>query len=436
MKQVALGLLVSCLGASVALGGDAPLRAGFRLPTADKPAAAAPPAEAKKPEEKKPDEKKAKPVAKVLPRAERLKMVQENWKMNCQFYVEALGRAEGGSRAWENLVVDVPKPLAMTTSLAKLIVEDPKDDVAFDAILALFNYKRDPDVEKMLAAVPGKKKDDPKTKLDLLALVSEHHLHREKTQQIVFRMNQEKPEELAFVRKAFAESKSAAVRSTAGQSLAQRIEEKAENPKLNADARKVLLDEALVIINKLLGDGEVTKLKYGRKGNLTIQDSLDERKRALTTLAVGMPLPSITGTTLGEKPATLAEYRGKVVLIDVWATWCGPCRRMIPDLRELTTKMSGKPFQLVSISVDEEKETLEEFLAKEKMPWTHWWDSDNGPTAKSLGVWFFPTTYLVDAKGVIRYKNIHSPELLKKYAAELVKEAELADAVKDSSGGR
>ena len=114
------------------------------------------------------------------------------------------------------------------------------------------------------------------------------------------------------------------------------------------------------------------------------------------------------------------------MLIDVWATWCGPCRAMIPHEREMVKKFEGKPFKLVSVSVDEKKETLAKFLEKEPMPWIHWWDEgEENPVMKTLKVKGFPTLYLIDAKGVIRRKWTGSPEpeVLDKAVEDLVKEA-------------
>src|SRR5438105_4677276 len=65
-----------------------------------------------------------------------------------------------------------------------------------------------------------------------------------------------------------------------------------------------------------------------------------------------------------------------------WATWCPPCRAMIPHERKRVERLKDKPFTLVSISIDAQKDALTNFLKKEKMPWTHVWDGTKGSVVK------------------------------------------------------
>jgi len=159
-------------------------------------------------------------------------------------------------------------------------------------------------------------------------------------------------------------------------------------------------------VEKEFGD-----VKAGRKGTLgeMAKGSLFE----LRNLQVGMKAPPAESKNLKGDKVSLADYQGKVVVLDIWATWCGPCKAMIPHEREMVSKLKDKPFALISISVDEDKKELQEFLDKEAMPWTHWWDGAEAPMVKQWNVRFFPTIYVIDAKGVIRHKNIRGEELEK-----------------------
>jgi len=148
-----------------------------------------------------------------------------------------------------------------------------------------------------------------------------------------------------------------------------------------------------------------------------------EFKGVVPYIGIGAEAPGLEATDLEGKKMKLSDLKGKVVVVDFWATWCPPCREMIPLTRKLVKKMDDKLFVFVSVSVDKNEQTVKEFKEKTPMPWTHWWI---GPRSKALSDWDikgYPTVYLLDEKGVIRFSQVGYDEddKLGKEAEKLVK---------------
>ena len=121
---------------------------------------------------------------------------------------------------------------------------------------------------------------------------------------------------------------------------------------------------------------------------------------------IGAPAPSYRAVALNGDSVSLAAQRGKVVLFNVWATWCHPCRDEIPELQALHTKYQPRGLELVGVSVDSEgsDEAIKAFMKDFQMTYPVWRDPDERVSAQFLVVGV-PATFLIDRDGVLRWRK-------------------------------
>jgi thiol-disulfide isomerase/thioredoxin len=138
--------------------------------------------------------------------------------------------------------------------------------------------------------------------------------------------------------------------------------------------------------------------------------SKDKEKQAAGSARVaateGASAPDFTAADLSGKTVTLSQLRGKVVLVNFWATWCPPCREEIPSMVKLNQAMAGKPFQMLALSIDEGgKEAIDGFFKSSGQTLPAYLDGEQ-KVARLYGTTGVPETFVIDKKGAILKKVV------------------------------
>lgn len=138
-------------------------------------------------------------------------------------------------------------------------------------------------------------------------------------------------------------------------------------------------------------------------------------------LARARMAPAFVVTTLDGQRVSMDSLAGKVVLIDFWATWCGPCRAALPHMRKIVEKFQGQPFVALSISLDSDEAEWKKFVAGNEMTWLQYRDGGKGQIADAFGVHAIPATFSIDADGVLEDQHVGDANIegkLKKLIAQ------------------
>ena len=213
----------------------------------------------------------------------------------------------------------------------------------------------------------------------------------------------------ALFERLSASATDAVTRATAKYYRASRNLRLANQVATPAEARETYREQALVIAQGLSAGVEGEELQKRRRfeddGTPIPFQTLAEAERDLlynlNHLTVGRQLPNVAAKRLDGIEEDFSTFRNQTVLVDFWATWCGPCVKSLPDLRELDEELSADRFEILSISVDEEVDTVAEFQSDEPMPWANWHIGPRHDILKTWAVRGYPTYVLVDASGNI-----------------------------------
>ncbi len=131
--------------------------------------------------------------------------------------------------------------------------------------------------------------------------------------------------------------------------------------------------------------------------------------------------PQVVTTTLDGQTWRLADQRGKVVLIDFWATWCGPCIMAMPHMRQVYERFRSNPdFLMVGVSLDDRPEDVRAFLQRQELPWIQLYDPAQ-PFARAFRVSAIPSVWVIGRDGRIAGGYLDGPAIESTVAAELAR---------------
>jgi thiol-disulfide isomerase/thioredoxin len=155
--------------------------------------------------------------------------------------------------------------------------------------------------------------------------------------------------------------------------------------------------------------------------------SLHERARRFVEridLARARMAPAFTVTTIDGQHISMDSLAGRVVLIDFWATWCGPCRESLPHLRKVVQQFQGQPFVALSVSLDSDEGKWKDFVGKNGMTWLQYRDGGfAGVISRKFNVDAIPATFSIDADGVLEDQHVGDADIegkLKKMIARAI----------------
>jgi peroxiredoxin len=156
---------------------------------------------------------------------------------------------------------------------------------------------------------------------------------------------------------------------------------------------------------------EFGNVVYDDAEGLTVGEGAALALHEIRDLAVGRRAPDLAGDDLDRRAMRLSDFKGRVVVVSFWASWCPPCMQLIPHERALAAKLSDRPFTLLGVSGDEDRDGAAKIARDAGVTWRSWWDGGKeGKLATAWNVRGWPTVYVIDREGTIRNKWFGAPD--------------------------
>ena len=306
---------------------------------------------------------------------------------------------------------DATKAIEAAIKIATL---NPKDDLGFLALEVALIQSRN-------------LKDKAKTIIPVLEIFEKHYLSDARLESVLLYLARTAESEtntelrdaqLGLLAKVIeANPKGSRLRVLSSYCSAVERADWVNNLELSEDQRNKIRKE-LVTLAEIARDeaGEISL--YGRPG----KERATELLNSLENLSVGGYLPNVKGHVVGDGEDELKNYRGKIVLVDFWATWCVPCVASLPKVVKLKEELEGKPFVVITVSIDKNDQRVEKFISdRMDLPFVNWRTSPDSDLYTGWCIQSVPTYFLIDEHGKIHGRGNRVEDLIPR-AKELVEQ--------------